>query len=103
MTGITRSRDSRLAVAHYGPEKTNEFACDGDHGHLRWLVRREAMVAFVQAMLRFPRVCDDGGRLTALARGEGNADLRRTPVAPGRLHQDMAAVAVSRLRDGATA
>ena len=57
----------------------------------------------MQPLLRLPRMRDDGGRLVPLATPQIDARLRAMPVAPRRLHEHVATVAVARLRDRAEA
>ena len=58
---------------------------------------------FVEAMLSFPAMSDDVGRDSLLALAESGAHPRRMSVTPGGLNQDVTAMAVAGLGDGAAA
>src|SRR4051794_11338474 len=89
------------AVLHHGPEKTNQFSCDGDDGNLRQLPIGQMLIALVQPLLRFPRMGDHRGRLALLASANLDTEVRPVVVAPRRLHQDVSAVTVPCFRDRA--
>ena len=54
------------ALLHDRPEKTDQLARDRDDGHLRAFPHCDAVIEFVQPMLRLPGVRDDQRRLAAL-------------------------------------
>jgi len=83
------------------PGKAREFAGDGngrDGGSSALLDPSEE---FVEAMLSFPAMCDDVGRDSLLSLSKPGTDTRRMSVAPGGLNEDVTAMAVAGLGDGA--
>ena len=90
-------------VVHDRPQEPDQLARDGHDGDLRRARGAQSVKHFVRAMLRFPGMRDDARILALLPPFERDADLRREPITPRRLHEHVPHMTVARLRDRATA
>ena len=94
---IILDRACWFELAHHRPQKADEFARHGDDRDLWPLPIRQVIVPLMQPLLRFPRMRDHRRRLPLLPPLQIDAELRAMPVAPGRLHENVAAMTIARL------
>lgn len=98
-SGRVAVRSSRLCGGG-GPDEAGELAGDGDVDHVRWLlVRAQASVDAVQAVLGTPRDLQDVVGQPFVTAGERDTDARLAEVVPGRLDEDPPGVARAGLGD----
>jgi len=86
---------------HDGPQEAHQLASDGDDGDLGRSFGCDSVEELEAAVLCLPRVRDDRGRLALLACLECEADRGTVAVAPGCLHEHVAAMAAAGLGDRA--